>query len=146
MESQFNLDLIPKQAQKYFEDNKNVLVVEDDKFMGQMVVDILKDIGFNVTSAPNGWVAIEKLKEQSIDFIMLDILLPELDGFEIYAKLQEDPQTAGIPVMMVSAWADEFNTEKASQLGIKHFLPKPFTEDELVYSILTLLIDSSRET
>ena len=144
METQFNLDLIPKHALKHFEANKNVMVIEDDKFMGQMVIDILMDLGFNVTSAQSGMIAFEKLKTTSIDFIMLDILLPELDGFEIYGILQQNPDTKDIPVMMISAWADEYNTEKASSLGIKHFLPKPFTEDELVYSILTLLLDSAK--
>jgi len=144
MVGQFNLALIPKRALKYFEANRNVLVVEDDKIMGQMVTEILDDIGFEVTTAPNGMVALEKLKQETIDFIVLDILLPEMDGFEIYAKLQENPDTRDIPVMIITAWSDEKNVEKASQMGIKHFLPKPFTEDELVYTILTLLIDKSK--
>jgi CheY-like chemotaxis protein len=144
MVGQFNLALIPKRALKYFEANKNVLVIEDDKIMGQMVTEILDDIGFDVTTASNGMVALDKLKQESIDFIVLDILLPEMDGFEIYTKLQEDPATREIPVMIITAWSDEKNIERASQLGIKHFLPKPFTEDELVYTILTLLIDSSK--
>ena len=113
--------------------------------MGQMVTDILDDVGFEVTRAPNGAVAFEKLKEKQIDFIILDILLPELDGFQIYGKLQENSKTKAIPVMIVSAWADERNIEKASRMGIRHFLPKPFTEDELMYTILTLLIDSSHK-
>ncbi len=144
MVGQFNLALIPKRALKYFEANRNVLVIEDDKIMGQMVTEILDDIGFDVTTASNGMLALDKLKQESIDFIVLDILLPEMDGFEIYTKLQEDPATREIPVMIITAWSDEKNIERASQLGIKHFLPKPFTEDELVYTILTLLIDSSK--
>jgi YesN/AraC family two-component response regulator len=48
--------------------------------------------------------------------------------------------------MIITAWSDEKNVEKASQMGIKHFLPKPFTEDELVYTILTLLIDKSKNS
>ena len=145
MVSQFNLALIPKRAQKYFEANQNVLVIEDDKIMGQMVKDILEDVGFNVTTAANGMIAFEKLKQHPIDFIVLDILLPELDGFEIYSRLQANPDTKDIPAIIISAWADERNIDKASQMGLRHFLPKPFTEDELMYSILTMLIDSSRK-
>jgi len=110
-----------------------------------MVADMLDDIGFEVTTAVNGMIAFEKLRQKPIDFIVLDILLPELDGFDIYSRLQENPDTKGIPVMIISAWADERNIEKASELGIKQFLPKPFTEDELIYAILTLLIDNSRK-
>lgn len=145
MVSQFNTTLIPKRALKYFEANRNVLVIEDDKIMGQMVTEILDDVGFDVTTAPNGRVALQKLEHTPIDFIVLDILLPEMDGFEIYAKLQENPKTKNIPVMLVTAWADDRNIERASQMGIQHFLPKPFTEDELLYAILTLLVDSSRK-
>jgi CheY-like chemotaxis protein len=145
MAGHFNSTLIPKRALKYFEANRNVLVIEDDKVLGQMVTEILDDVGFEVSTAPNGRVAFEKLQKNSIDFIVLDILLPEMDGFEIYAKLQANPDTKDIPVMLVTAWADERNIERASQMGIQHFLPKPFTEDELLYTILTLLVDSSRK-
>lgn len=145
MATEFNAALIPKRAQKYFEANRNVLVIEDDKIMGQMVTEILDDAGFEVTTVTNGKAALKALEESPINFIVLDILLPEIDGFEIYAKLQQNPATKDIPVMIVSAWADENNIERASQMGIQQFLPKPFTEDELLYAILTLLVDSSRK-
>jgi len=135
---------IPKQARKYFEANKKVLVIEDDKIMGQMVAEILDDAGFEVTTATNGLIAFEKLQQKSIDFVVLDILLPEMNGFEVYTKLQEDPETQDIPVLIITAWADERHLERASQLGIRHFLAKPFTEDELLYEILSLLRDSSQ--
>lgn len=144
MAGHFNSTLIPKRALKYFEANRHVLVIEDDKILGQMVTEILDDVGFEVITAVNGRIAFEKLKQTQIDFIVLDILLPEMDGFEIYAQLQTQPETKDIPVMLVTAWADERNIERASQMGIQHFLPKPFTEDELLYTILTLLVDSSR--
>jgi two-component system sensor histidine kinase/response regulator len=145
LSSQFNLTLIPDRALKYFEANPNVLVIEDDKIMGQMVNEILDDVGFHVTTATNGRTALQKLEEEQINFIVLDILLPEMDGFQIYQELQSNPKTKDIPVIIVSAWADENNIQKAEQMGIKHFLPKPFTEDELLFGILTLLVDSSRK-
>jgi CheY-like chemotaxis protein len=145
MTSQFDVDLIPEGALEYFEANPNVLVVEDDRFMGQVFLEMLTDVGFNVIRAANGVTALKKLKEDQIDFIILDILLPAMNGFEIYEKVQEDPETKGIPVMMVTAWADTLHLSKASQMGIKHFLAKPFTEDELLEEILTLLVDTARE-
>ena len=145
MTSHFNSELVSKRALEYFEANKSVLVVEDDTIMGQMVSEILSDIGFEVTSAPNGMIAFEKLKQHPIDFIILDILLPEMDGFEIHEKLQANPDTKDIPVMIVTAWADSRHLKKASQVGIEHFLAKPFTEDELLLAILTLLVDSSHK-
>ena len=145
MTDHFN-PVLPKRALKYFEANRNVLVIEDDKIMGQMVAGILEDVGFDVTTAPNGKMAFEKLQQKNISFIVSDLLLPEMDGFEIYSTLQNNPDTKNIPVLMVTAWADDRNIERAYNLGIQHFLPKPFTEDELLYAILTLLIDHSQET
>jgi chemosensory pili system protein ChpA (sensor histidine kinase/response regulator) len=143
--SENSVPTIPKQARKYFEANRNVLVVEDDKIMGQMVAAILDDAGFDVTTATNGVIAFDKLQQQPIDFVVLDILLPEMNGFEIYTKLQAEPETQDIPVLIITAWADERHLERASQLGIRHFLAKPFTEDELLYEILSLLRDSSHQ-
>ncbi len=139
-----NSVVISKRVQEYFDANRNVLVIEDDKIMGQMVTEILDDLGFEVKTATNGRRAFEILRENPVDFIVLDILLPEMDGFEIYSNFQADPGTKDIPVMIITAWSDERNIKKASELGIHHFLPKPFTEDELVHTILTLLVDSSR--
>ncbi len=143
--SQGSVSAVPKQARKYFEENRNVLVIEDDKIMGQMVAQILDDAGFEVVTATNGMVAFEKLQQRLIDFIVLDILLPEMDGFEIYSKLRARPDTKDTPVLIITAWADEQHIEKASQLGIRHFLPKPFTEDELLQEIFSLLRDNSRK-
>lgn len=137
--------LITRQARKYFRAHRNVLVIEDDKIMGQMVAEILSDLGLEVTTANNGRLAFEKLRQRPIDFIVLDILLPEMDGFEIYSHLQANPDTQHIPVLIITAWADERHIERAAQLGIRHFLAKPFTEDELVREILSLLRDISRK-
>ena len=143
MSSRFDADLIPEGALPYFEANPSVLVIEDDRFMGQVFIEMLSEIGFNVITAANGVTALKKLSEQNIDFIILDILLPAMNGFEIYEKIQENTATKTIPVMMVTAWADSLHLSKASQMGINHFLAKPFTEDELLEEIYTLLKDKS---
>jgi CheY-like chemotaxis protein len=136
---------ISKQARKLFEANKNVLVIEDDKIMGQMVAEILQDTGFDVRTATNGRVAFEILQQHPVDFIVLDILLPEMNGFAVFSKLQANPASQDIPVLIITAWADERHIEQAAQAGIRHFLAKPFTEDELLREILSLLRDNSKE-
>ena len=144
MTDYFDVALIPEGAKEYFEANRKVLVVEDDKLMGQVVAEILDDVGFEVVSAANSWTALDILQQRPIDFIILDILLPEMDGFDFYTRLQANPELKNIATMIVSAWSDEHNREQAAKMGIKQFLPKPFTEDELLNTILTLLVDSSR--
>ena len=145
MISNFDSALIPKRAKKYFEANRNVLVIEDDRTMSQMIGEMLDDAGFRVKTVTNGKAAFEMLQQRPINFILLDLLLPEMDGFEIFSRLQLNPDTKDIPVMIVSAWADERKREQGTRLGIRHFLLKPFTEDELMFSILTLLVDTVRQ-
>jgi chemosensory pili system protein ChpA (sensor histidine kinase/response regulator) len=140
-----NLPLIPEEARRYFEVNRNVLLIEDDVGMRYMTSHLLSDSGFNVIAAKNGIGIFDKLQQQPIDFIILDILLPVMDGFEIYSMLQANPETKNIPVMIVTAWADERNIKKAAEMGLTHFLAKPFTENELLYEILALLVDHSHK-
>jgi CheY-like chemotaxis protein len=134
-----------EEAKRYFAANRNVLLVEDDLGMRYMTCHLLSDSGFNVSTAKDGTAAFEILRRQPIDFIILDILLPIIDGFEIYSMLQTNVETKNIPVMIVTAWADERNIKKAAELGITHFLAKPFTENELLYKILALLIAHSHK-
>ncbi|MBE7555191.1 MAG: response regulator [Anaerolineales bacterium] len=135
--------LIPKQARKYFKMNRRVLVVEADKTLRQMLATILDDNGFEVTTANDNIVALERLQQQAVDFILLDMLIPSADNVEIWARLRANPATKDVPVMVIIADPTEKNIEQVSHLGVHHFLPKPFTEDELLLKILTLLTESS---
>jgi CheY-like chemotaxis protein len=127
--------------QKYQEKHGNilVLVIEDDKIMVQMIAEILDGFGFEVATASHGRMAFKKLQQHPVNIIILDLLLPEMSGFEIYSRLQANPDTKDIPVLIASAWADERHIREASQMGIRHFLPKPFTEDDLLYELLDIL-------
>ena len=141
MFSQIDKDLIPKGALPYFQSNPNVLVIEDDRFMTEVFLGTLGDIGFQVTISTNGTVALNRLQQQAIDFIILDLLLPDMNGFDLFRQLKKNCKTANIPVIMVTAWGDTTHRKKAAELGIKHFLTKPFTEDELLEEIFNLLVD-----
>lgn len=137
--------LISKQAQKYFKTNRRVLVVEADKTLRQMLATILDDNNFEVTTANDDIIALEQLQQQPVDFILLDVLQAETDGLENYSKLRANPATKDIPIMVLIAGPSEKNIEQVSHQGIHYFLPKPFTEDELLLKILALLIESSRK-
>ena len=144
MIAQFDADLIPAGARPYFVSNPNVLVIEDDRFMTEVFLGTLGDIGFQVTIATNATVAMTRLRQQPIDFIILDLMLPDMNGFDLFKHLKETPETRDIPVIMVTAWGDDVHRKKAAALGIKHFVTKPFTEDELLGAIFTLLVDHNR--
>ena len=81
-----------------------------------------------------------KMHQQARFYLLLTFVIL----LSICSNLQADPDTKDIPVMIITAWADERHIEKASRVGIRHFLAKPFTEDELLREILSLLRDSSR--
>ncbi|MCL4302212.1 MAG: response regulator [Anaerolineae bacterium] len=141
-----NLDpgLRPHQTRKYFKTRRRVLILEDDRLMGQMLTMILDDMGFEITMANNGITAFAMLQQQQLDFIILDVLLAEAAGFEICSSLRLNPATKDIPLLVITSRPDEKNIEQALQLGIHHFLSKPFTEDELLQEILILLRDHSQ--
>jgi chemosensory pili system protein ChpA (sensor histidine kinase/response regulator) len=137
--------LISKQARKYFKTNRRVLVVEADKTLRQMLATILDDNDFEVTTANDDIIALEQLQQQPVDFILLDVFQAETDGLEIYSRLRANLATKDIPLMVIIADPTEKNIEQVFLLGVHHFLPKPFTEDELLLKILALLMESSRK-
>lgn len=144
MIAQFDADLIPAGAHPYFASNPNVLVIEDDRFMTEVFLGTLGDIGFRVTTATNATVALARLRQQPSDFIILDLMLPDMSGFDLFKQLKQTPETREIPVIMVTAWGDSVHRKKAALLGIEHFLTKPFTEDELLEAIFHLLLAHNR--
>jgi DNA-binding response OmpR family regulator len=137
MTTPFNSDFIPAGAQPYFAAYPNILVVEDSRGMAQVFLEILGNIGFSVTVVPDGPTALKILKQQPVDFIILDLWLLFMSGFEIYQKLQANPATKKIPVLFITGRSDLL--KKAIGLGILHVLDKPFTEDELLEAILVVL-------
>jgi CheY-like chemotaxis protein len=145
MGSHFNLALIPERAESYFEQNRNVLIVEDDRILGEMVKETLDDIGFTATKVTNGPMAFEQLQQRPINFILLDLSLPHMNGFEIYARLQANPATKNIPVILATAWDDDANLKKAAEIGVHHHLTKPFTEDQLLDTIYTMLVEQAKQ-
>ncbi len=104
-----------------------------------LFLGILVDVGFNVTFVLDGVAAIETLKQRPIDFIILDIRLPGMDGFELYERLQVNPETQMIPVLITTALNGQYRFLKIRSRGVRHYLARPFTENELLEAILVLL-------
>ncbi|HEX9923640.1 MAG TPA: response regulator, partial [Anaerolineae bacterium] len=93
----------------------------------------------------NGPMAFEQLRQRPINFILLDLSLPQMNGFEIYTRLQADPATKNIPVILATAWDDDANLKKATEIGVHHHLTKPFTEDQLLDTIYTMLVEQAKQ-
>lgn len=119
---------------------KRVLVIEDDVFLQNLEVSNLEKNGFEVVPVSTGEEAMKKIHEPNIDIILLDIVLPDFDGFEILKKIKTDKLIKNIPVIIFSNLSDEKDIEKGKELGANEFLVKSnFTLGELIQKINIIL-------
>jgi adenylate cyclase len=116
-----------------------VLVAEDNRDSRELVSDILLSLGYIPILAPNGRVALEKIMTDPPDLAILDINMPEMDGFEVCAAIKRNPSTAKIPVIMLTAQVDVESRVTGLGLGADDYLPKPFHPRELIARIETRL-------
>jgi two-component system, OmpR family, response regulator VicR len=119
---------------------KKILVIEDDSFLLGLEVTKLEKDSFEVITASNGEEGMDMIIEPGIDLILLDIILPKFDGFEILKKVRETEQLKKIPVIVFSNLSEEKDIKRAEQLGATDFMVKSnFTLDELVERIKKIL-------
>jgi len=114
---------------------KSILVVDDTPTDMTNLRDIVSDAGFRVTTADNGREALEKAKAEGPDLIFLDIIMPEMDGFETCRHLSGDPATKEIPVVFVSSKNQKADKVWAEMQGGQAYITKPYTPDEIVDQI-----------
>jgi len=117
-----------------------VLVVEDDKFLRELFVRKLYTEGFEVYSAIDAGEVFDVLAEKSPEVILLDLILPGIDGFDILAKIKKDSKLKNIPVMVISNLGQKEDIDRAMELGAVDFLVKAnFTLDEIIARVLIVL-------
>lgn len=127
------------------DNNAHILVVDDDRDIRQLVGDYLRQNGFRVSLAAEGREMKLALESAHIDLIVLDLMLPEVDGLEVCKLLRRDPATAPIPVIMVTAKASEIDRILGLELGADDYITKPFSPRELVLRVRKL-IERRRES
>jgi DNA-binding response OmpR family regulator len=118
---------------------KKILVVDDDPDMVDLLVFTLRRERFLIGTAADGIEAIEKARSLRPDLILLDLLLPELDGFAVCETLRRAPATASIPVIMVTAVSSQFSRLAGLDAGAIDFVQKPFSPKALVHRIKEIL-------
>jgi DNA-binding response OmpR family regulator len=115
---------------------KNILIIEDDEFLRGLISKKLASEGFAVISAIDGEKGIEKARDQNPDLILLDLLLPNVDGYEVLQKMKENPATSHIPIIVVSNLGQSEDIDKAMKLGATDFLIKAqYTAEEIVNKV-----------
>jgi CheY-like chemotaxis protein len=109
-----------------------VLVVDDDEVIRQLITLNLELEGFEVYEAVDGADALRKVAEVRPAVVTLDVMMPNLDGWDAAARLRSDPETADVKVVLLSARAQEADVRRGTRLGVDAYLTKPFDPDDLV--------------
>lgn len=118
---------------------QKILVVDDEPEAVELVEFNLKQAGFDVTTAADGDEALKKAKAQLPALVVLDVMLPEVDGLEVCKILRRDPATAKIPILMLTAKAAEIDRVLGLELGADDYVTKPFSPRELVLRVKKIL-------
>lgn len=119
---------------------KRVLLIEDDPFLSEIYVAKFSESGFEVLIAQDGALGLAKIKEQAPDVIVLDIVMPNMDGFEILRALKQDPKAKYIPVVILSNLGEQENVQKGLDLGAVAYIVKAhYTPTEVVARVTEIL-------
>jgi len=118
-----------------------VLVIEDQEVLRESILNILNTRGFNAIGAEDGRRGLQLATEWVPDLILCDIRMPELDGYEVLSSLRQDPLTATIPFLFLTAETIQTVASKGKLLGANGYLLKPFTTAELLEAISLELRD-----
>jgi DNA-binding response OmpR family regulator len=114
---------------------KKVLIIEDNKDVRENTADILELANYEVCTAANGKLGVELAKKVNPDIILCDIMMPELNGYEVLQHLRKDKKTASIPFIFLTAKAERTDVRKGMNLGADDYLTKSFEENELLEAI-----------
>ncbi|HEX5773336.1 response regulator transcription factor [Geomobilimonas luticola] len=116
-----------------------ILVVEDEESLLKLESILLSSKGYNVTGVMDGRSALEEIAANPPDLVILDIMLPELDGFEVCRHIKEDPATKGIPVVMLTAKKNSQDYARGMEMGADAYITKPFKSAKVIETIEGLL-------
>ena len=113
-------------------------MVDDDDVIRQLITVNLELEGFDVATAVDGQDCLDKVKAVDPAVVTLDVMMPRLDGWEAASRLRDDPDTAGIKVVLLSARAQEADLQRGDRIGVDAYLTKPFDPDELIATVRRL--------
>ncbi|GAB4286613.1 MAG: hypothetical protein Fur0025_19310 [Oscillatoriaceae cyanobacterium] len=104
-----------------------ILVVEDSEEIRGNIIDLLEAEDFDVVGAENGRWGVEIAQQQKFDLIICDIMMPEMDGYDVIAQLRQNPETADIPFIFLTAKSERNDLRQGMNLGADDYVTKPFT-------------------
>ncbi len=119
--------------------NRSVLVVDDEANIVLSLEFLLKRAGYEVRVARNGEEAVKAVAERTPDLIILDVMMPTLDGYHVCETIRADPKLRSVRILMLTAKSRDVEREKALALGADDYITKPFSTRELVERVKTIL-------
>lgn len=119
---------------------KRVLIIEDDPFLIDIYITKFKELGFSVDVASDGKEGLRKLKEKEFDVLMLDIVLPHIDGWQVLRRIEEDEKLKNLKVVVLSNLGQKEEVEKGLKLGaVKYLIKAHYTPQEVVDEVKKVL-------
>lgn len=131
--------MIPLYAQQHDYSAFNVLAVDDVPLNLILVQKMLSRFNFKIRTAANGQLALDAVAEQKPDLILLDLMMPGIDGFEVIRRLRENPDTADIRIVILSALNSNEDVVKGFNMGADDFIMKPIIMEKLLTCVVTQL-------
>lgn len=119
---------------------RKILIIEDDKFLRELIAQKLIKEGFDISEAVDGEEGIKKIKEARPGLVLLDLILPGIDGFEVLSRVKDDPSLSSIPVIILSNLGQKEDVERGLKLGAVDYLVKAhFTPGEIIDKIKAVI-------
>jgi len=115
------------------------MIVDDSLTVRKITEGLLSRYQYDIVTASDGVVALEKMKKNLPDIILMDVEMPNMDGFELLRVMKKDPSLVKIPIIMITSRSGDKHKQKAISLGADLYLTKPFKEEELIASIKQLI-------
>lgn len=120
---------------------KRILLAEDEEVLRMLIVDTLEDEDYEIDEACDGVEALDYLKNNEYDLILLDYMMPRMTGLEVIEKIRELPEKQELKILMLTAKSQKSDQEKVIEAGANYFLAKPFSPLELVQVVGEILGD-----
>ncbi|MGN0638761.1 MAG: response regulator [Huintestinicola sp.] len=118
---------------------KRIIITDDEIMNLRMTEFILKKAGYETVKAASGAECLNAVREQRPDLILLDLLMPEMDGFQVIEKLRKSEEGRDIPIILLTAAEDRESLDRAAEMGVAACVGKPFKQEELLSKIQTAL-------
>ena len=118
---------------------REILLVEDSQAQRELICDLLRNSGIKVTIATDGVEALEHIQKANPDLVVLDIVMPRMNGYEVCRRLKSDPKTQNVPVIMCSSKGEVFDRYWGMKIGADAYIVKPFEPIEFICTVKQLL-------